>query len=487
MTIQHEAVIDLNRPKRVVIPVTQEDSTRRILLSLLNNGLPYNVFDDLASGEQLMAMVEYRRADGTSGMYDTTSGGFPAVLVSGTQGSGKWIVLLDGVCFTVAGWAQINVRFMTESGKLLHSFPITVDVHDTACPDESGGDPTQIESIADMKAAISELYNASMSEAAKQALLNCFAHVSWKGTGGREYYDALEAELFRTAEIVSIFAAFDQGSAVIYDTDDLDTLRQYLTVTATYEDLSTREITAYTLSGTLTEGTSTITVSYGGKTATFDVVVSIGLDSIAFGSLTYRDIFITNNLVSWFGNFENNFVISSDFTYKEPTTPYYNGYKIATNSQANPSISTEQFNSPNHSLDVSSSGSSRYMNGFYQSTSSSDFGVDYLLAYAAKLSNYGGGKVELQIYGNSSSVVRCIVSANTDGWQPVVAIGAPEKGSSDFLNFNFGAIGNTTLGNPNFTAFIDDLVVVRKPTGMTLEQATELYHNFMVMVARGDS
>lgn len=274
MTIQHEVVIDLNRPKRVVIPVTQEDSTRRILLSLLNNGLPYNVFDDLASGEQLMTMVEYRRADGTNGMYDTTSGGSPAVTVSGTQASGKWVVLLDGVCFTVPGWAQINVRFMTESGKLLHSFPIMVDVYDTACPDESGGDPTQIESIADMKAAISELFNASMSEEAKNALLNLLAHVAYVDEHGQDYYDTLEAELFRTADLVSISAVFEQGSAVIYDTDDLDTLKQYLTVTATYEDLSTREITAYTLSGTLTEGTSTITVSYGGKTATFDVAVT---------------------------------------------------------------------------------------------------------------------------------------------------------------------------------------------------------------------
>jgi hypothetical protein len=34
---------------------------------------------------------------------------------------------------------------------------------------------------------------------------------------------------------------------------------------------------------------------------------------------------------------------------------------------------------------------------------------------------------------------------------------------------------------------MDDLVVVKKPTGMTLEQATELYENYAAMVARGDN
>jgi Bacterial Ig-like domain (group 3). len=47
-----------------------------------------------------------------------------------------------------------------------------------------------------------------------------------------------------------------------------------LTVTATYSASTTATVTDYTLSGTLTEGTSTITVSYGGKTTTFSVTVT---------------------------------------------------------------------------------------------------------------------------------------------------------------------------------------------------------------------
>ena len=44
-----------------------------------------------------------------------------------------------------------------------------------------------------------------------------------------------------------------------------------ITVTGTYSDGSTSAITDYTLSGTIAEGENTITVSYGGKTATFKV------------------------------------------------------------------------------------------------------------------------------------------------------------------------------------------------------------------------
>lgn len=80
----------------------------------------------------------------------------------------------------------------------------------------------------------------------------------------------------RTATLTSISAVFTQGQNVIYDTDSLDTLKQYLVVTAYYDDTSSEVLasSAYTLSGTLTTGTSTITASYGGKTDTFTVAVT---------------------------------------------------------------------------------------------------------------------------------------------------------------------------------------------------------------------
>jgi len=108
----------------------------------------------------------------------------------------------------------------------------------------------------------------------KTALLNCFENVAWINDQGQTYYDALYAALYPPVDVLSISAVFTQGEAVIYDTDSLDTLKQYLTVTATYDDTSTGVVTNYTLSGTLAVGTSTITVLYGGKTTTFIVTVT---------------------------------------------------------------------------------------------------------------------------------------------------------------------------------------------------------------------
>lgn len=78
------------------------------------------------------------------------------------------------------------------------------------------------------------------------------------------------------ATISSISAVFNQGAAVVYDNDELDTLKQYLTVTATWSDSSTETLDDedYTLTGTLTTGTSTVTVNYAGLTTTFTVTVT---------------------------------------------------------------------------------------------------------------------------------------------------------------------------------------------------------------------
>lgn len=115
-----------------------------------------------------------------------------------------------------------------------------------------------------------------LTEDVKQALLDCFENVAWINDDGQDYYDALKEALYPPANLSRITAVFSQGNNTIYDSDSLNSLKQHLTVTATYSNGSTQTLgdNAYTLSGTLTEGTSVITVSYGGKTTTFSVVVS---------------------------------------------------------------------------------------------------------------------------------------------------------------------------------------------------------------------
>jgi len=128
----------------------------------------------------------------------------------------------------------------------------------------------------------------------KAALLTLVGKVAYVDDDGQQYVDDLEDALYNRT-LSSISAVFTQGSAAIYPSDSLDDLRQYLVVTAVYSDNTTKAITDYTLSGTLVEGTSTITATYRDKTDTFDVVVSAGAVT---GYTAFGDPTIVNNVLT---------------------------------------------------------------------------------------------------------------------------------------------------------------------------------------------
>ena len=87
-------------------------------------------------------------------------------------------------------------------------------------------------------------------------LISILRNGSGDNTGGTE------------ATLSSISATYTGGNVAVGTLlNDLTGI----TVTATYSDGSTTEVTDYTLSGTIAEGNNTITVSYSGKTATFTV------------------------------------------------------------------------------------------------------------------------------------------------------------------------------------------------------------------------
>lgn len=119
-----------------------------------------------------------------------------------------------------------------------------------------------------------------LSFAAKNALMNLLSHVAYTDANGQQYYDALYGALFNGVELASISAVYTQGGTV-YTHDSLNSLKADLVVTATYSDSTTATVAAndYTLSGALTAGTSTVTVTYGGKTTTFSVTVTAGVPS----------------------------------------------------------------------------------------------------------------------------------------------------------------------------------------------------------------
>lgn len=127
-----------------------------------------------------------------------------------------------------------------------------------------------------------------VSDNLKAALLQLAQKAAYIDDQGQTYYDDLYNALYPEKTLLSITANFQQGQAVVYNTDSLDSLKQYLTVTAVYDDASTATVasSAYTLSGTLTAGTSVITVTYEGKTDAFNVTVTAAPMSFA----------VTNNL-----------------------------------------------------------------------------------------------------------------------------------------------------------------------------------------------
>lgn len=111
-----------------------------------------------------------------------------------------------------------------------------------------------------------------ISEPVKLALLQLASKVAYIDEHGQDYYGDLYGALYPLTAITAVY----EQSGTVYTTDTLDSLKTDLTVTAVYDGGTTQTIPGsdYTLSGNLTEGTSTITVSYGGKTATFTVTVT---------------------------------------------------------------------------------------------------------------------------------------------------------------------------------------------------------------------
>lgn len=108
----------------------------------------------------------------------------------------------------------------------------------------------------------------------KAALMDVVRHIGiWNDENAETYIDALESALYPPANLTYISAVYTQ-SEIVYNTDTLDSLKSDLVVTAHFSDTTTSTVTTYTLSGALTVGTSTITVTYGGKSTTFSVTVS---------------------------------------------------------------------------------------------------------------------------------------------------------------------------------------------------------------------
>lgn len=182
------------------------------------------------------------------------------VLSGGDPATGTWIA---GLVMKADGTAVDSV---TENG--IYSVPMG-GVEWVRVKNESAD--TTLEVYGSFNDAVRT--ETDISGETKSALLNCLENVAWATPDGKNYYDALSEAMNPPASLVSISAVYTQTVAV-EPIDPLSVLRDDLVVTAHYADHSTEQVYGYTLSGTLAVGTSTVTVTYGDKTASITVTVS---------------------------------------------------------------------------------------------------------------------------------------------------------------------------------------------------------------------
>lgn len=288
MKVSKNITIDLNNPRRHVVHLMESGNQREIILTLLKDGMPFDVSEGIGTAT-LVKGVGYIKANGVPGYYDWTSTDMAAVeAVSGS--TNKWTVRLDEHATDVPGFAQIFVKFSLASGETLYSFPITLNVSRTSGGTTDPDSPwyhsssfilagAQSAKTDDMNAPIGIDANGKLwfksglgwTAEAKVALLDLLAHVPSRDENGPTRYAALVAAL--DARLESIEAVYTQ-SGIVYDTASLNSLKADLIVYATYNDGTVVEVVGYTLSGNLEAGISEITVTFGGKTDTFEVTVT---------------------------------------------------------------------------------------------------------------------------------------------------------------------------------------------------------------------
>lgn len=138
MNVVYPVTVDLNKPRRNVVHLVQGDNTHQISLTLLSNGLPYDVAAD-AGGATISKSVKYIKANGVDGSYDTTSTGVTAVVAGAA--ANVWTVTLDEHATDFPGFADVFVVFATASGKILHVFPVVVDVIKATTGETDPGQP----------------------------------------------------------------------------------------------------------------------------------------------------------------------------------------------------------------------------------------------------------------------------------------------------------------------------------------------------------
>lgn len=237
-----------------LVYMVQNDTGRTLKMNIRDN--------TLEAGDT--AGVAINRSDGS---YYT---------ISATRVSGENAFSADMTqALTQPGLTKCQLK-VKRSGLVVSSYMFAI----MAQPSTDGVPEEQIGyNVQDLMEAAQTIISGGFTPEVKAALLQIAAKVAYIDEHGQDYYDALDAALNPPLNLAYISAVYTQ-SGEVYDNDSLDSLKADLVVTAYYTNGTSETLpsSAYTLTGTLTIGTSTITVSYGGKTDEFNVTVTAHWD-----------------------------------------------------------------------------------------------------------------------------------------------------------------------------------------------------------------
>lgn len=214
-------------------------------------------------------------------------------------------VSIDFISF--GGLVKYQLRWSSNGNKQLSAYTLVSNQsphfygNPTAATPDENDSSTKIATTSFVNRAVNKAIDdiaiSGISEAVKQALLLLARKVVYHDEDGSTYETLYEA-LYPPLNVSSIEATWNPPVGyTVYSTDSLDSLKTYLTVVATYDDESTEtlEDNEYVLSGTLIAGTSTITVTYGGETTTFNVTVVANALEYITAVFTQGDVVIYEN------------------------------------------------------------------------------------------------------------------------------------------------------------------------------------------------
>lgn len=219
------------------------------------------ILDDVTLAGTETGAVAIKRSDGS---YYT----IPATIVTGENA----FTADMSQALTQPRQTECQLKVTASDDSIISSYTFCIMVQ----PSTDGISEEQLGySVQQLRQDAADIRAGGLPADLRAALLQIAEKVAYIDGNGAQYYQDLYDALGPSAILTGITAVYTQSGAV-YTTDALDSLKADLVVTASYSDGTTQTVQSsdYTLSGTLTVGTSMITVTYQDKTTTFTVTVS---------------------------------------------------------------------------------------------------------------------------------------------------------------------------------------------------------------------